>query len=65
MHDTFSFHFQLPSTIFYKYVKVFILKLDFCDHVKDEKYNYFTVSMLKETCTFFELPFKLEISKLF
>ena len=31
---------------------------DLCDYVKEEKLNYFTVSMLKEICTFFELPFK-------
>ena len=30
---------------------------DLCDYVKKEKLNYFTVSMLKEICTFFELPF--------
>ena len=47
----FLFHFHLPSTIFYKYVKIY---------VKEEKLNYFTVSMLKEICTFFELPFKWE-----
>ena len=28
---------------------------DLCDYVKKEKLNYFTVSMLKEFCTFFEL----------
>ena len=33
---------------------------DLCDYVKEEKLNYFTVSMLKEICTFFELPFKWE-----
>ena len=38
---------------------------DLWEYVKEEKLNYFTVSMLKEICTFFELPFKLEISKLF
>ena len=31
---------------------------DLCDYVKEEKLNYFTVSMLKEICTFFELQFK-------
>ena len=31
---------------------------DLCDYVKEGKLNYFTVSMLKEICTFFELPFK-------
>ena len=30
---------------------------DLCDYVKKEKLNYFTVSMLKEICTFYELPF--------
>ena len=30
------------------------------DYVKEGKLNYFTVSMLKEICTFFELPFKWE-----
>ena len=33
---------------------------DLCDYVKEEKLNYFIVSMLKEICTFFELPFKRE-----
>ena len=33
---------------------------DLCDFVKEEKLNYFAVSMLKEICTFFELPFKWE-----
>ena len=33
---------------------------DLCEYVKEEKLNYFTVSMLKEICTFFELPFKWE-----
>ena len=33
---------------------------DLCDYVKEEKLNYFTVSMLKEICIFFELPFKWE-----
>ena len=28
---------------------------DLCDYVKEEKLNYFTVSVLKEICTFFEL----------
>ena len=36
---------------------------DLCDYVKKEKLNYFTVSMLKEFCTFFELPFKSRDSK--
>jgi len=36
---------------------------DLCDYVKKEKLNYFTVSMLKEICTFFELPFKSRDSK--
>ena len=31
---------------------------DLCDYVKEEKLNCFTVSMLKEICTFFEFPFK-------
>ena len=31
---------------------------DLCDYVKEEILYYFTVSMLKEICTFFELPFK-------
>ena len=31
---------------------------DLCDYVKEEKLNYFTVSMRKEICTFFEFPFK-------
>ena len=34
-----------------------------CDYVKKDKLNYFTVSMLKEICTFFELPFKSRDSK--
>ena len=33
---------------------------DLCDYVKEEKLSYFTVSVLKEICTFFELPFKWE-----
>ena len=36
---------------------------DLCDYVKVEKLNYFTVSMLKEICTFFELPCKWESSR--
>ena len=36
---------------------------DLCDYVKKEKLNYFTVSMLEEICTFFELPFKSRDSK--
>ena len=36
---------------------------DLCDYVKEDKLNYFTVSMLKEICTFFELPFKSRDSK--
>jgi len=36
---------------------------DLCDYVKKKKLNYFTVSMLKEICTFFELPFKSRNSK--
>ena len=36
---------------------------DLCDYVKKEKLNYFTVSMLKEICTFYELPFKSRDSK--
>ena len=36
---------------------------DLCDYVKKEKLNYFTVSMLKEFCTLFELPFKSRDSK--
>ena len=36
---------------------------DLCDYVKKEKLNYFTVSMLKEIYTFFELPFKSRDSK--
>ena len=36
---------------------------DLCDYVKEEKLNYFTVSTLKEICTFFELPFKSRDSK--
>ena len=35
---------------------------DLCDYVKEEKLNYFTVSMLKEICTFFEPPFKWKIA---
>ena len=34
-----------------------------CDYVKKEKLNYFTVSILKEICTLFELPFKSRNSK--
>ena len=33
---------------------------DLCDYVKEEILNYFTVSLLKEICSFFELPFKWE-----
>ena len=33
---------------------------DLCDYVKEEKLNYFTVSMLEEICTFFDLSFKWE-----
>ena len=33
---------------------------DLCDYVKEEKLNYFTVFILKEICTFLELPFKWE-----
>ena len=36
-----------------------------CDYVKEEKLNYFTVYMLKEICTFFELSFKSRDSKAF
>ena len=36
---------------------------DLCDYVKKQKLNYFTVSMLKEICTFFELQFKSRDSK--
>ena len=36
---------------------------DLCDYVKKDKLNYFTVSMFKEICTFFELPFKSRDSK--
>ena len=36
---------------------------DLCDYVKKDKLHYFTVSMLKEICTFFELPFKYWDSK--
>ena len=36
---------------------------DLCDYFKEEILNYFTVSMLKEICTFFELPFKWESCK--
>ena len=38
---------------------------DLCDYVKNlkDKLNYFTVSMLKEICTFFKLPFKSRDSK--
>ena len=32
------------------------------DSDQGEKLNYFTVSMLKEICTFFELPFKWKIA---
>ena len=35
----------------------------FCDYVKGEKLKNFTVSMLKEICTFFKLPFKSRDSK--
>ena len=38
---------------------------DLCNYVKEEKLNYFTVSMLKKICTFFELPFKSRDSKAF
>ena len=31
---------------------------EMCDYVKKEKLNHLTVSMPKEICTFFELPFK-------
>ena len=33
-----------------------------CDYDQEEKLNYFTVSMLKEICTFFEPPFKWKIA---
>ena len=33
-----------------------------CDNDEEEKLNYFPVSMLKEICTFFELPFKWKIA---
>ena len=36
---------------------------DLCDYVKKDKLNYFTVSMLTEICTFFELPFNFRDSK--
>ena len=36
---------------------------DLCDYVKKEKLNYFTVSMLKEIHTFYELPLKSTNSK--
>ena len=36
---------------------------DLCDYVKKENLKYFTVSMLKDICTFFELPFKSRDSK--
>ena len=36
---------------------------DLCDLVEKEKLKYFTVSMLKEICAFFELPFKSRNSK--
>ena len=36
---------------------------DFCDYVKGKKLKNFTVSMLKEICTFFKLPFKSRDSK--
>ena len=36
---------------------------DLCDYVKKEKLNHFTVSVLKEICTFFELPVKSRDSK--
>ena len=36
---------------------------DLCDYVKKQKLNYFTVCMLKEICTFFELQFKSRDSK--
>ena len=36
---------------------------DLCDYVKKEKLNYFTVSVLKEICIFFELTFKSRDSK--
>ena len=36
---------------------------DLCDYVKKEKLNHFTVSTLKNICTFFELPFKSRDSK--
>ena len=36
---------------------------DLCDYVKKEKLNNFTVFMLKEICTFYELPFKSRDSK--
>ena len=35
---------------------------DLCDYVKGEKLNYFAISMLKEICTFYELPFNQEMS---
>ena len=38
---------------------------DLCDYDKEEKLNYFTVSMLKEICASFELSFKSRDSKAF
>ena len=38
---------------------------DLYDYVKKEKLNSFTVSMLKEICTFFKLPNKSRDSKAF
>ena len=35
---------------------------DLCDFVEKEKLKYFTVSMLKEICTFFELLIKWKIA---
>ena len=65
---TFLFHFSYPLQLFiYKDIKktqrFLVLILDLCDYVKEEKLSYFTLSMLKETCTFLELPFKTRDSK--
>ena len=68
LRGTDNFYFILIT--FYEYVNIkktqrfLFLTLDLCDSdVKEEKLNYFTVSMLKEICTFLELPFKSRDSK--
>ena len=36
---------------------------DLCDYARNEKLSSFTVSMLKENCTFYDVPFKSRDTK--